>query len=140
LFQYCKHNGTSDTKMISIIFLPYLKQHLKIAKVLCCLPFEWNDNSASTQYHISVIQSRWRRFIVRAQMLLLGLLLMFEAMMLAISPYSRRKKVQALVFISIYVAGFFLRWNWSFNGTTMELLNSCINFEQGFFKGNCNQS
>jgi hypothetical protein len=119
--------------MITQVFFPHLKRHLKFAKYFCCLPFEWNE----AEERLSLIKPEWILQIVRIQLLQHLVFFLLQTIMTTFSPYSTSTKLQACPFTGIYGVTIFIRWNWDMDGRSMKLLNSCIRFERVFFKGGC---
>lgn len=116
--------------MISITFLPHLKQHVKLARLICCLPFEWHPRTDN----LVPVKGKFNRFLVKVQMTLQLVHTIGQFVSTAISTRSTNTKMQTMVFTTIYATGHFLRWNWHLDTVAMELLNSFINFERNFFR------
>lgn len=121
--------------MLSITFLPHLKQHVRLARLICCLPFEWGPYTDN----LIPLKGKLHRVLVRGQMMLQLVHTICQLIFTAGSTRSTNTKMQTMVFTSIYVTGHFLRWNWQLDTVAMELLNSFINFERKFFHGKNSQ-
>lgn len=117
--------------MLTITFLPHLKQHLRVAKLISSLPFQWDDSSGK----LSLLPSKIMQFIVTSQLMLQTVYSILQVVMTTFSPYSTGTKFQAMVFTSINLTGLLLRWNWKLDKTAMNLLNAFIKFEESFLKG-----
>jgi hypothetical protein len=117
--------------MLTKNFLPHMKLHLKHAKYFQCISFEWCEAKGE----LVPRTSKMIKFNIRAQILIQIVYVIFQILMTIYSPYSLGKRLQAMVFTSIYLTGITVRWDWDCNLVAMRLLNSYLHFEKSFFKG-----
>lgn len=117
--------------MLTITFLPNLKQHLFVIKLFACLPLEWDGVSGS----ITLNKSRVRETIMKCEMLVQLTHAILQVVMTNFSPYSDGAKLQSVAITGIFVTGIFVRWNWPIDRSPSELINCMLHFERTLLKG-----
>lgn len=119
--------------MLTKAFLPHLRQHLKTAKFLSCLPYYWNKGSGS----LVALKSARFHFILHLQMLIHAAYATAQILSTIFAPYPLSKKLEGMFFTAVYTMGILVRWNWNLNEIPGEMgfLNSLIQFENKIFQG-----
>ncbi len=116
--------------MLTATFLPYLKLYLKHCGWLHCIPYSWGDGE------VTLNKSRKTLIIMKGIMVTQVIYLSLQIPFTLKSPYSLGRKLEGMVFSSVYTVGVLINWNFPPNFTPIRVLNAFLRYEKSFFSGN----
>lgn len=112
-------------------FLPLLKFHLQICKILQCVPFDFDQTSGRLVRCRSHLQIR----MFKLQCALSAMYCTSLCLNLCFGPLTTLQKLQGLVFFIAYLTASIIRWNYSLDNDPIQLIHAFLDFEATIVSG-----